>query len=126
MGLLDFQDALMGHPAYDLVSLLQDARRDTDISMQNRMLDYYLKQSQLHHDDFRASYYLLGAQRNLKIMGIFARLLKRDQKPNYISYLPRVYKHLLHCLDHPACEYLRDWVHTHLPAPTPQVLERLR
>jgi aminoglycoside/choline kinase family phosphotransferase len=84
-GLLDFQDALIGHPAYDLVSLLQDARRDVAPQLEAAMFDYYREDRPGSRDDtFLADYARLGAQRNAKIVGIFVRLWKRDGKPRYL------------------------------------------
>lgn len=125
-GLLDFQDALIGHPAYDLVSLLEDARRDTSEHLHKEMLAYYLSQTNHNTEEFVAAYNLLGAQRNLKIIGIFTRLSKRDLKPKYIDMIPRVYAHLVRDLTHPACEKIALWVAQNLPAPTPDILEILR
>ena len=81
-GLIDFQDALAGHPAYDLVSLLQDARRDVSPELEALMLERYKAQG-VAGEHFDADYALLGAQRNAKIVGIFTRLHKRDGKPRY-------------------------------------------
>ena len=78
-GLIDFQDALVGHPAYDLVSLLQDARRDVASGLEREMFDRYVTAAQ-PGEHFAADYARLGAQRNAKIVGIFARLAKRDAK----------------------------------------------
>src|SRR5690554_4889363 len=100
-GLLDFQDALAGHPAYDLVSLLQDARRDVSPELERGMLERYLGQVGAGHD-FEADYDRLGAQRNAKIVGIFARLWKRDGKPRYLSMIPRVWEAMERDLKHPA------------------------
>jgi aminoglycoside/choline kinase family phosphotransferase len=89
-GLIDFQDALVGHPAYDLVSLLQDARRDVAPELEQRMFGRYTAQTgQAPH--FAADYAVLGAQRNAKIVGIFSRLWKRDGKPRYLGMIPRVW-----------------------------------
>ncbi len=96
VGLLDFQDAVIGHPAYDLVSLLQDARRDVSPALEQAMIEYYLEQAEktgLSHDPkaFRYAYHVLGAQRATKIIGIFTRLYRRDKKPRYLSLIPRVW-----------------------------------
>jgi hypothetical protein len=82
-----FQDALAGHPAYDLVSLLQDARREVSPELEARMFDYYVQKAR-PQGDFLADYARLGAQRNTKIVGIFVRLWKRDGKPRYLDYIP--------------------------------------
>lgn len=114
-GLLDFQDALVGHAAYDLVSLLQDARRDVSPELEAKMLDYYLAQTG-EGEDFRADYARLGAQRNAKIVGIFVRLWKRDGKPRYLDYIPRVWAALERDLAHPALAPVRAWFDANIPA----------
>lgn len=114
-GLLDFQDALVGHPAYDLVSLLQDARREVSPELEARMLDYYLQQTG-EGDDFLADYARLGAQRNAKIVGIFVRLWKRDGKPRYLDYIPRVWALMERDLAHPALAPVAAWFDAHIPA----------
>ena len=117
LGLLDFQDALAGHPAYDLVSLLQDARRDVAPSLEQAMLDRYCKARGIADDTaFRASYEILGAQRNAKILGVFARLWKRDGKPGYRQFQPRVWGYLERNLAHPALAPVRAWFDAHVPA----------
>ncbi len=129
VGLLDYQDALAGHPAYDLVSLLEDARRDTSHALQYTMIDHYLEKSNAaggSRNEFRRGYAALGAQRNLKIIGIFARLCLRDRKPDYLGLIPRVWRHLQHDLAHPALAPLRRWVKRHVPTPEPGILERFR
>ncbi len=116
VGLLDFQDALLGAPAYDLVSLLEDARRDVSPTLQQAMLRYYLARTGADEATFSASYALLGAQRNLKILGIFVRLWKRDGKPDYLAFIPRVWDYLLQDLTHPHLAPLRTWMEAHMPA----------
>jgi aminoglycoside/choline kinase family phosphotransferase len=113
-GLIDFQDALVGHPAYDLVSLLQDARRDVSPDLERRMLDHYLSHANAD-DGFLADYARLGAQRNAKIVGIFARLWKRDGKPRYLSYIPRVWEALERDLQHPALAPVATWFDANIP-----------
>ncbi len=108
LGLLDFQDALAGHPAYDLVSLLQDARRDVPPALETAMLRRYGP-----IDD--AAYAILGAQRNTKILGIFTRLWKRDGKPRYLAYQPRVWRYLERDLAHPALAQVKAWFDRHVP-----------
>jgi aminoglycoside/choline kinase family phosphotransferase len=112
LGLLDFQDALAGHPAYDLVSLLQDARRDVSPAVEHKMLDRYAAAAPLD----RAAYALLGAQRNAKILGIFTRLWKRDGKPRYLAYQPRVWAYLERDLAHPALGPVARWFDANVPA----------
>lgn len=125
VGLLDFQDAMAGHPAYDLVSLLEDARRDVPAALQERMIQRYLRASHLPEDAFLAAFALLGAQRNLRILGVFARLCIRDGKPQYTRLMPRVWRYLQHDLSHPALRNLRQIVNTALPAPTPDICEKI-
>jgi hypothetical protein len=114
LGLLDFQDALAGHPAYDLVSLLQDARREVPEALEADMLNRYLEVAR-PAKGFNDAYWLLGAQRNAKIVGIFTRLWKRDGKPRYLSYLPRVWGYLERDLAHPALEPVRAWFDANIP-----------
>lgn len=126
VGLLDYQDALGGHPAYDLVSLLEDARRDTSDELREAMLGHYLaRRAGLDEAAFRAAYAALGAQRNLKIIGIFARLAIRDGKPRYLAMIPRVWGHLMRDLAHPALGPLAAWVARHVPPPEPATLARV-
>jgi aminoglycoside/choline kinase family phosphotransferase len=115
-GLLDFQDALVGHPAYDLVSLLQDARRDVAPELEAAMLDYYLAATGADRSTFLADYALLGAQRNAKIVGIFVRLCKRDGKPRYLGMIPRVWALLERDLAHPALAPVARWFEANIPA----------
>jgi aminoglycoside/choline kinase family phosphotransferase len=113
-GLIDFQDALVGHPAYDLVSLLQDARRDVSPELERAMLDRYLGQVDAG-PHFEADYARLGAQRNAKIVGIFARLWKRDGKPRYLAMIPRVWDALERDLKHPALAAVAEWFTVNIP-----------
>ncbi|WP_174544941.1 aminoglycoside phosphotransferase family protein [Sphingomonas asaccharolytica] len=115
LGLLDFQDALAGHPAYDLVSLLQDARRDVEPEIEAAMLDRYRRVTGAG-DDFDAAYHILGAQRNAKIVGIFTRLWRRDGKPRYPAMCPRVWRYLNRDLDHPALAPVKTWFDANIPA----------
>lgn len=113
-GLIDFQDALIGHPAYDLVSLLQDARRDVPETLERAMLDRYLARVDAG-PDFEADYARLGAQRNAKIVGIFVRLWKRDRKPHYLGFIPRVWAALERDLRHPALAAVSEWFAANIP-----------
>jgi aminoglycoside/choline kinase family phosphotransferase len=115
-GLLDFQDALVGHRAYDLVSLLQDARRDVAPELEAEMFDHYLQQSGVDPEDFFADYARLGAQRNAKIVGIFVRLWRRDGKPRYLELIPRVWALLERDLMHPALAPVAAWFDANIPA----------
>ena len=115
IGLLDFQDARLGPPAYDLVSLLEDARRDVPPDLADAMVDRYLAaRPDLDPKAFRAAYAVLGAQRNAKILGLFSRLARRDGKPAYLVLLPRVAGHLKRDLGHPLLSPLRAWCDRHL------------
>jgi N-acetylmuramate 1-kinase len=115
-GLLDFQDAVIGPVSYDLVSLLEDARRDLAPGLADAMLARYLAAfPKLDPDAFRASYAILGAQRNAKIIGIFTRLCRRDGKPRYLAHIPRVWRLLEGDLAHPALAPVRTWFDRHLP-----------
>ena len=125
VGLLDYQDALAGHPAYDLVSLLEDARRDTSSDLQTNMINKYISNSDLNREEFLMAYNLLGAQRNIKIIGIFSRLSLRDKKSNYINLIPRVWNHLMNNLNHEACSDLKQWVNKNVPCPNHIVLQKL-
>ena len=113
-GLIDFQDALVGHPAYDLVSLLQDARRDVSPELERAMLDRYQAQANAG-SDFEPDYALLGAQRNAKIVGIFTRLYKRDGKPRYLDMIPRVWEAMERDLAHPALAPVARWFDVNIP-----------
>jgi hypothetical protein len=120
VGIIDFQDAVIGHPAYDVMSLAQDARIDVDPALELKLLSAYATR-RLAADpgfdltEFAASYAILGAQRATKILGIFARLDKRDGKPAYLKHLPRMRRYLARNLGHPALAPVRDWHQEHLP-----------
>ena len=120
VGLIDTQDCVFGHPAYDLVSMLQDARVDLPNSFEAKYYQYYCQQRQATNGDFNAeefgtAYAVLGAQRATKILGIFARLAKRDNKPGYLRHIARVSTALERNLAHPALSELAKWYQTHLP-----------
>ncbi|MBA48597.1 MAG: tRNA (adenosine(37)-N6)-threonylcarbamoyltransferase complex ATPase subunit type 1 TsaE [Paracoccus sp.] len=125
LGLIDYQDAVACHPAYDLVSALQDARRDVAPAIEAACIARYLDATGMDAARFRAVYALLGAQRNLRIMGIFTRLCLRDGKPRYLDFMSRVWGHLRRDLTHPALAPLARIVAA-LPQPDPTVLERIR
>jgi N-acetylmuramate 1-kinase len=115
-GLLDFQDAVVGPPAYDLVSLLEDARRDVPDALRSEMTERYLAAfPALDHADFRRSAAILAAQRNCKILGIFTRLWKRDGKPAYLRHIPRLWRLVEHDVRHPALYDIARWLDHHLP-----------
>jgi N-acetylmuramate 1-kinase len=117
VGVIDFQDALFGHAAYDLVSLLEDARRDVDPDLAEEMAAHYMSFGgpTFDRDGFRRDYAILAAQRNAKILGIFARLAKRDNKPRYLDLLPRVEGHFRRDLARPDLAPLRTFFAKHLP-----------
>ena len=120
VGVIDFQDCVLGHPAYDVVSLLQDARVSVPDDLELRLLSHYaLTRGQADADfvmsDFAAAYAMLGAQRATKILGIFARLDRRDGKPAYLAHIPRVEGYLAKNLEHPALAAIKGWYKTHLP-----------
>ncbi|WP_122074431.1 aminoglycoside phosphotransferase family protein [Pseudophaeobacter sp. EL27] len=126
VGVIDFQDARLGHRAYDLVSLLQDARRDVPAAIEARMINRYLAATGLDASRFRSAYAVIGVQRNLRILGVFARLSQDFGKPYYIDLIPRVWAHVINGLEHPALAPLADWLLKELPAPTPENLAKLR
>ncbi|HET9067805.1 MAG TPA: phosphotransferase [Amaricoccus sp.] len=125
VGLLDYQDMLIGHPAYDLMSLIEDARRDVSPALRPALLERYLELTGVDAEAFRAEAALLAAQRNLKILGLFTRLCRRDGKPRYLAYLPRVWANLTAELAHPALAPIAAFVAASVPAPTPDVLARI-
>jgi N-acetylmuramate 1-kinase len=121
IGVLDFQDALMGSPAYDLASLLQDARVDVPELMEIALLSRYTRARLIADPKFDApafarAYATLAVQRASKILGIFARLEKRDGKPQYLRHLPRVWAYLQRSLAHPALAPLNSWYKINVPA----------
>jgi aminoglycoside/choline kinase family phosphotransferase len=115
LGLLDFQDAVVGHPAYDLVSVLEDARRDVSPEIERAMIDRYVKATG-QGPEFERAYWALAAQRNTRILGVFTRLWKRDDKPGYRKFQPRMWGLLERDLTHPGLEPVRAWFDANLPA----------
>ena len=116
-GLLDFQDAVIGPSSYDLVSLLEDARRDVPAVLAQRLIERYLDAfPTLARDDFRTSYAVLGAQRSAKIIGIFSRLARRDGKLDYLRHIPRTWGWLEGDLQHPVLCDLQAWFDRVIPA----------
>jgi aminoglycoside/choline kinase family phosphotransferase len=116
VGLIDFQDAVAGSRAYDLISLIEDARRDVPPEIAAATTDHYL--AAMNGTDagrFRAQMAVMAAQRNAKIAGIFARLSERDGKPRYLGYLPRVWGYLSRDLEHPALAKLKSWYDKTIP-----------
>jgi aminoglycoside/choline kinase family phosphotransferase len=113
-GLLDFQDALAGHPAYDLASVLEDARRDVPPAIERAMIDRYVAATG-HGAAFERAYWALAAQRNTRILGVFTRLWKRDSKPNYRKFQPRMWGLLERDLAQPGLEAVRAWFDANVP-----------
>lgn len=126
VGLLDFQNAELCHPAYDLISLLEDARRDVSADLDAAMRARFAAATGIAPESLAVAAATLGAQRNLRILGVFVRLWLRDGKPRYLLLLPRVWGHLQRDLAHPALARLAGIVAAGLPAPSPQVIERIR
>ncbi|HYX47508.1 MAG TPA: phosphotransferase [Sphingomicrobium sp.] len=108
LGLLDFQDALCGHPAYDLASVLEDARRDVPPAIERAMIDHY-RAATGQGDVFERAYWVLAAQRNTRILGVFTRLWKRDNKPHYRQFQPRMWGLLERDLALPHLSPVRAW-----------------
>jgi N-acetylmuramate 1-kinase len=125
VGLLDFQLGQMGQPGYDLVSLLQDARRDVDPATEAALLAFFARETGFDAESFGAHYAVLGAQRALRILGVFARLARAAGKPQYVPLIPRVWGQLQRNLAHPALTPLRRICADLLPAPTPDHLQKI-
>ncbi|HZA01337.1 MAG TPA: phosphotransferase, partial [Hyphomicrobiaceae bacterium] len=120
VGIIDFQDALQGHPAYDLVSLLQDARLDVSSELEAMLFEHYCNavsasEREFDHAAFSFAYAALGAQRNTKILGIFTRLAVRDGKSHYLRHIPRIWRYLERNLAHVALRPLQDWYNLNFP-----------
>lgn len=126
VGLLDFQTAMLGHPAYDLVSLLQDVRHRVPAGIEMQMINRYIAASGMDDHDFRTAYSVLGVQRNLRILGVFARLATDYGKPHYIDLIPATWSHLMRDLEHPALVSVAGILRDALPEPTPENLAILR
>lgn len=116
VGMIDYQDALWGDAAYDLASLIEDARRDVSGETVKQCYAHYVKQTGEDETQFAARYAVIAAQRNAKIIGIFARLCVRDGKAHYLDYLPRVWGHFMHDISHPLLAPLAAFVAAHVPA----------
>lgn len=114
-GLLDFQDALAGHPAYDLASVLEDARRDVPPKLERAMIDRYVAATSCG-DAFERAYWVLAGQRNVRILGIFTRLWKRDNKPHYRAFQPRMWGLVERDLARAELAPVREWFDANVPA----------
>ncbi|MFS4438102.1 aminoglycoside phosphotransferase family protein [Paracoccaceae bacterium GXU_MW_L88] len=117
VGLLDYQDARVGHPAYDLMSLFEDARRDVTPALRDQLLSDYLAKTGYDPVAFMEDYHALAAQRHLKVLGIFARLT-REGRPGYAAHLERVWRLLQEALAAPHLADLKAWVDAHVPPPS--------
>jgi len=126
VGLLDYQAAFAGHRSYDLMSLLQDARRDVPASIEQQMITHYITKTGIDDTEFRTAYTVLGVQRNLRILGVFARLSLDYGKPQYVDLIPRVWAHIIRGLENPALAPVADLIRNNLPLPTPENLNKLR
>ena len=113
-GLLDFQDAMEGHPAYDLASVLEDARRDVPEEIEAAMIERYIAATG-NRAAFERAYWVLAAQRNTRILGVFTRLWKRDGKPHYLAFQPRMWALLERDLARPGLEPVRQWFDSNIP-----------
>ena len=120
LGLIDFQDTVIGPLAYDVASLLQDARVDIPAKLELRLIALYARLRAAANPNFDAAafagaYAAMGAQRATKLLGAFTRLDRRDGKPQYLRLLPLVERRLARNLAHPLLRPLRSWFETHLP-----------
>jgi len=124
VGIIDFQDAVLGSAAYDLVSLLQDARIDVPEQIELALLSRYIKARRASDNTFDPAgfaelYAIMSAQRNTRLLGTFARLNRRDGKPQYLRHQPRIWTYLNRSLAHPALARAREWYVANVPAPVP-------
>jgi tRNA threonylcarbamoyl adenosine modification protein YjeE len=122
VGIIDFQDAMLGPAAYDLVSLLQDARIDVAEQLELALLTRYIKARRTADPSFDPAsfaelYALMSAQRNTRLLGTFARLNRRDGKPQYLRHQPRIWTYLNRSLAHPALAAVRQWYADNVPPP---------
>jgi len=114
-GILDFQDATYGPITYDLMSLLEDARRNVEPQIIEKMkLKYLSSFPEINKEDFQVSWAIMSAQRHLRVLGTFARLNVRDNKPQYMEHIPRLWKYMDICLKHPALSELKHWINTNI------------
>ena len=126
VGVLDFQDAVLCHPAYDLISLTTDARRDVSDDIADRCLQRMTDGLQVDAEKFARDAAICSVQRNLRILMIFARMSLHFARPHYLDLLPRVWRYLQRDLDHPDLRPLAIRIRTDLPEPTPDTLKRLK
>ncbi|GAA0006443.1 hypothetical protein BRDID11002_64470 [Bradyrhizobium diazoefficiens] len=122
VGVIDFQDTVLGPQSYDVVSLLQDARIDVPENLELTLLSRYIKARRAGDASFDPAgfaelYAIMSAQRNTRLLGTFARLNRRDGKPHYLRHQPRIWTYLQRSLAHPALSHLRDWYLANVPPP---------
>ena len=122
VGIIDFQDAVLGPAAYDLVSLLQDARIDVPEQLELALLTRYIKARRAADETFDPAgfaelYAIMSAQRNTRLLGTFARLNRRDGKPQYLRHQPRIWTYLNRSLAHPVLAHAREWYAANVPPP---------
>jgi len=122
VGIIDFQDAVLGPTAYDVASLAQDARIDIPEQVEIALLSRYVQGRRAHDPNFdaaafAATYAIMSAQRNTRLLGVFSRLNRRDGKPHYLRHQPRIFTYLSRSLAHPAMQAARAWYAAHLPLP---------
>jgi aminoglycoside/choline kinase family phosphotransferase len=122
VGIIDFQDAVLGPAAYDLVSLLQDARIDVPEMLELTLLTRYIRARRAADDSFDPAafaelYVIMSAQRNTRLLGTFARLNRRDGKPQYLRHQPRIWSYLTRSLAHPALSRVKEWYSANVPPP---------
>lgn len=120
IGLLDFQDALIGSPIYDLVSILEDARLRVPQNLAIEIIKYYAIKTGSDYDNIMLEYSILGAQRNMRILGVFARKAMRDKAKSYLNFIPTVLEYINYDLSHPALSELANWVDHNIKQPAYQ------
>ena len=125
LGLLDYQDAFLTHPIYDVVSLLTDARTDIEPEFRAQMIEAYAQRTGRDLAAVKLAFAAFSAQRNLRILGIFARSASRDGKPIHLPKLPRVHAYLIEALQHPVFVSVADDAIAAIPPPTPELIGAL-
>lgn len=125
VGMIDFQDAVLSHPCYDVVSLLYDVRRDIDPELRDQMFDRFRQYLRYDADEFSHACAVLNLLRNLRILGGFARLAAQDGKHHYMDWAPRAWGFVMQALAHPQLATLRDVIVSTIPAPTPDHKKRI-
>ena len=126
VGILDFQDTMLGHPAYDLASLLNDIRREVSPEIKRKCLEHYLLNTKLNIEDFEHGFSVCSAQRNLRILGVFTRLSVRDHKKDYLTFIPGIWRKLIEDLRHPSLEDLSSLIRDFFPEPNNDVIQRIK